>query len=188
MRAVIFDCFGVLASDGLDPFFAKYFGHNSKLLDAATNLGRQADSGSLAYDDFIGRLAILAGTDHEMVRSQIEDNVPDLQLFSYIEKKLSPRFKIGLLSNAADNWLDELFTPSQVALFDEVALSYAIGFIKPQMGSYMAIAKKLSLDPSECIFVDDKERYCDGARQAGMQAVVYRNVRDLELSIDRLSK
>ncbi len=34
-------------------------------------------------------------------------------------------------------------------------------------------AERLGVLPSECVFTDDKPDFCEAARQAGMQAIVY---------------
>jgi HAD superfamily hydrolase (TIGR01509 family) len=115
----------------------------------------------------------------------IENNIPDDSLFDYIARELKPKYKIGLLSNAADNWLDELFSPPQVALFDAVALSYHVGYIKPEPEIYLEIARQLAVDPSECLFIDDNLRYCVGARQVGMTAIHHRGSGDLSHQINQ---
>jgi HAD superfamily hydrolase (TIGR01509 family) len=175
IKAVVFDCFGVLATDAWLPFRNKYFGNDKDLFTQAVALNRSTDSGAIGYDEFIKGIAQLAGLSEEDALTQIGANVPDAGLFEFIEQKLKPQYKIGLLSNAADNWLHELFTPLQVSLFDAVGFSYEIGAIKPAPITYMTIAERLSVDPSECIFTDDQIRYCEGAEAVGMQAIQYTN-------------
>ncbi len=55
--------------------------------------------------------------------------------------------------------------------FDAVALSGELGFAKPDPETYHVIAERLTVEPSECVMIDDQEGYCEGARLAGMQAV-----------------
>src|ERR1035437_4961840 len=110
IKAVIFDCFGVLASDGWLPFRDTHFGGRPKLLNRAKLLNKQVDSGVLRFDDFIAGVAALAEVSIGEVRRKIDNNVPDDELFAFIRSELKPRFKIGMLSNAAANWLDEMFT------------------------------------------------------------------------------
>jgi HAD superfamily hydrolase (TIGR01509 family) len=174
ITAIIFDCFGVLASDGWLPFKASHFEGNQALNLQATLLNKAVDSGQASYDEFVREVADMAGVSEDAARQQIEHNVPDEKLFEYISV-LKQQYRIGLLSNAGDNWLDSIFTPGQVALFDAVVLSYEIGATKPDPRTYETIAKRLQVAPSECVFVDDQPRYLDGARQAGMQTILYTN-------------
>jgi HAD superfamily hydrolase (TIGR01509 family) len=109
------------------------------------------------------------------VRQYIEHNKPDEALFHRIRTELKLSYKIGMLSNAGDNFLDEIFAPEQVALFDEIALSYQTGSVKPAKQAYLDIARRLGVLPSECLFVDDQPRYLAGARAVGMQTLQYKN-------------
>lgn len=174
IKAIIFDCFGVLATDGLLPFRKKYFGDSPELLQEAHDRGQAVDAGLSDYEDYIAWLAHVSGVSVEQTRRAIENNVPDEQLFAYI-KELKPHYKIGMLSNAGDNWLSEIFTPEQIKLFDAVALSYETGHLKPTAESYATIAQKLGVEPEVCVFLDDQERYITGAQEVGMQAIHYRD-------------
>jgi putative hydrolase of the HAD superfamily len=186
IRAVIFDCFGVLAVEGWLPLKEKYFGNDREKFTRATNLMRQCDSGLLDYHDFMQAIATLAGISVDDVRLQIERNPPNAPLFAYIRTQLKPHYKIGLLSNAAANRLDELFTPEQQALFDAVALSFETGVPKPDPRAYAIIAGRLGVPPEACVFVDDQEHYCTAARNASMQAVVYHNFGQTKTALQKL--
>ena len=188
VRAVIFDCFGVLTTDGWLPFKRKYFGDNPQLEAEATDLNKQVDAGLAGYDEFVSSIADLAHVTHEEARRAIEDNVSDDALFDYITKELKPHFKLGLLSNAGANWLEKLFSAQQVELFDAVALSYETGFVKPDPRAYQIIAERLGVTPEECVFIDDQERYCTAAREQGMQAIVYHSPEQLRHELPPLLK
>jgi HAD superfamily hydrolase (TIGR01509 family) len=174
IEAIIFDCFGVLATDGWLPFREKYFGNNSALRQQATDLNKQVDAGLADYQDFIQTLSALAHVPAGEVREAIENNQPNEPLFALI-KELKPDYKIGLLSNAGANWLDRLFTKQQVALFDGVALSYDTGFVKPDPRAYSCIAERLGVAPENCVLVDDQPRYAAGAHEVGMKMLVYQD-------------
>ena len=186
IKAVIFDCFGVLASDGWLPFRNTHFGGRPKLLERAKSLNKQVDAGVLRFDDFIAGVAALAEVSIGEVRRKIEGNTPDPELFSFIQDELKPKYKIGMLSNAAANWLDRMFTPEQISLFDATVLSYEIGTIKPDPLTYKTIAERLGVQPEECVFVDDQLRYCDGANSIGMRAIHYQNFEQFKAEIQSL--
>ncbi len=189
VRAIIFDCFGVLASDGLLPFRKKYFGQDPELLQESIDYGRRVDAGLASYGDFIIEQARMAQVSVQEARKQIECNVPDEALFAYINGSLKQRFQLGFLSNAGDDWLTEIFTSEQVQLFDAIVLSYQTGLIKPDVRAYESVADKLGIEPRRCVMVDDQPRYVEGARQAGMQAICYQSFpqfkTDLELLLSR---
>lgn len=186
IKAIIFDCFGVLTTDGWLPLRNQQFGHNPDLLEQARELNRQVDAGAITYGAFITAIARLSHLSEQTVRTQIESNVPNNALFDLIRLKLKPHYKIGLLSNAADNWLPSLFTSDQIKLIDATAFSYELGLIKPQPEAYQAIAQRLGLAASDCLFVDDQSRYCTGAVTAGMQALHYSDLDQLTSDLTKL--
>lgn len=185
VKAVIFDCFGVLVRDGWLPYKERYFGRDPSLMEQARDLNRMVDAGLLSYQDFIKGVADLAGIDEARARSEIEVNPPNAQLFEWIRDDLKPDYKIGLLSNAGANWLDELFEPWQVALFDEVVLSYQVGTTKPDPIMYRAISDRLGVDVENCLFIDDQPYYCEGAKTVGMEAIHYQDNIKLEESLKK---
>ena len=151
-----------------------------------TNLSKQADAGLKSYKDFTNEVAKLAKISGSEVRNAIEQNPPNDELFRYITEQLKPKYKAGMLSNAGDNWLPVLFTPKQIALFDAVALSYETGLIKPHGQAYKAIAERLGATCEQCIFIDDQERFCEAAREVGMQAIHYKDFEQFQHDIQKI--
>lgn len=170
IKAVIFDCFGVLTSDGWLALREKYITDADKL-EQANAANKRVDAGLIGYDDFMAIVAKLAGISTIEARNIIEGNHANLALFDYIRDNLDGKYKIGLLSNAGANWLDRLFTPEQNKLFDEIVLSYEVGVVKPDPLMYQTIANKLGVLPEECVLVDDQERYASAAGDLGMQYI-----------------
>lgn len=185
IRAIIFDCFGVLYSNDWLLFESKYFGHDKSLVQQAEDLLNQSHTGLITYDDFVGTIAKMANISFENAFQEIENTVQNTDLLAYI-KKLKLNYKIGMLSNAADNWLAEMFIPNQLALFDEIALSYEIGVAKPSQSAYQHIADKLGVELKECVFIDDQERYCRAAEDFGMKAIVFRSNEQIVTELKRL--
>lgn len=185
IKAIIFDCFGVLVGPSLEPFIDKYLAHDPKLVEQAHEINRQACVGLLSYAQQIDRFTKLAGITEAETRAIMDSNPPNTPLLDYIRDNLKPHYKIGFLSNASDNWMDELFTPKQRALFDDVVLSYDVKLAKPDARIYKLAAQRLGIAPEECVFVDDIESYCSGARLTGMKAIRYTS---LELIKDRLEQ
>ncbi len=174
-KAIIFDCFGVLVTDGWLPFRDKYFGGSPELREQAAMHNTMVDKGLMSYEDFIQWLVETTGVPLPEVQRQITGNKPNEPLFTYIRDQLAPRYHIGLLSNAGDNWLHDMLEPWQVALFEEAVLSYQLGVTKPDPLMYETIAARLGVLPEECVFVDDQPRYCEGAKAIGMKAIHYQN-------------
>ncbi len=186
IKAIIFDCFGVLTTDSWQSFRDEFCDtdeqfYQAKLLDNAAN------NKSISYDTLIEELAKLVNVDRARIAELFNSrNNANLKLFEYIRDELKPKFSIGMLSNAAENWLNEMFEDWQVALFDSVVLSCDLGVVKPAPGMYQAICDKLGLSPDECVFIDDVEAYCRVAEDLGMKSVVYTGFEDLKTRLSEI--
>jgi len=190
VSAIIFDCFGVLARGTLENFIDTHFGHDPKLVERAHELDHQAFVGSISFEEQVGEFSKMSGLDEQEVKTELYgmlDDIPaNVRLFQYIRDTLKPKYKIGFLSNAAADWTDELFTPEQKALLDDIVLSYAHGMAKPDERIYHLSADNLGVMPEECVFVDDILRYCDAAKSAGMRAVQYNDFSQFKKEIETI--
>lgn len=175
IKAIIFDCFGVLTTEGWEPFCQKYFKNKPDLMLKAHNLAKELNSGRMEYDEFITDVSELAGVSEQSARSTIDDNVTNQPLLEYLAQNLKPNYKIGILSNAGGDWLGEMLSPKQLALFDNVVLSYKTGFMKPQREIYELAARGVDAKLAECVFIDDREGYTVAAGKIGMKTVLYQN-------------
>lgn len=187
IKAIIFDCFGVLVEGSLEPFYYRYFNSDYHLIEQAKVLDNRANIGSITYKEFVEQMASLAGIPIQEARDFLDNNPPNLGLLDFIKNDLKSRYKVGFLSNAAENWLDELFSPDQIKLFDDIVLSCDVGLVKPDPKIFELAATRLGIKTDECIFVDDLERYCDGARAAGMQAFLYNDFVTLKNDLGLIS-
>ena len=178
-KAIIFDCFDVLVSNGL-PLFVKQYLHST--LDSQSSillLEESLNAGRIDYETFLLKISEIGNVPIDETRRILDDNKPDDELFDYISKNLKPHYKLGMLSNAGDDWLDEMMGADRRLLFDVIVLSYQVSLTNPQAEIYTLTAQKLGVEPNECIMIDDKERYCEGARKAGMQAIQYQTVNQM---------
>lgn len=188
IKAIIFDCFGVLTTEGFGVFRNKYFENSPENRSRANKLMDELNGGKVSYDDFLTGLAALSKTSKETVMEYLTENKPNEPLFDYIRQQLKPLYKIGMLSNAGENWLEELFSKEDVELFDDIVLSYEHGLIKPEAGIYLLAAKRLKVEPQECLFIDDNVGHCEGARKVGMQTIHYQDFSQLKKDLERLLK
>ncbi|MEO6760958.1 MAG: HAD-IA family hydrolase [Candidatus Saccharimonadales bacterium] len=173
IKAVIFDCFGVLVEPSLEPFCDIYFPDDAKKRQRVKDLDKEASSGHISYGEFTTELARLAGISNNKAAEFLNNNPPNIALLDYIKADLKPHYKIGFLSNASDDWMNDLFTPEQQLLFDDVVLSFKYGIVKPDTAIFELAAKRLGVEPADCLFVDDVEVYCQGSKAAGMQALIF---------------
>lgn len=85
-------------------------------------------------------------------------------------------YKIYYLSNwgrASFTLMKDHHIMDFINLFNGGIVSYEVGFTKPHKEIYQLLIKKYNLDPSECIFYDDKKENCEAARKEGMRSVLF---------------
>lgn len=186
IKAVIFDCFGVLTTDGWKQIREEFFADDEDRNRRCSDMDKAVNAGVSDYDEFLEEISDMSGLPVTEVRQRMNGSAPNKRLFDFIHDELEGKVKIGMLSNAAANWLDELFEPWQVKLFDEVVLSYEVGTVKPDPAIYQMIVNRLGVLPEEAIFVDDSERYCVAAQDLGIAAVYHQNTNETIARIKEL--
>lgn len=184
IKAIIFDCFGVLTGDLWKEFVGSL---PEEQKQQARSLNRALDSGILSHEDFYIQINELTGRKPKEVENIINaDMQKNEALFSYIGE-LSKTHKIGLLSNISSQWITEHFLSSdEQGMFDAIVTSVEIGVVKPDGRAFTTTAERLGVESNECIMVDDSEPNCEGARAAGMQAVVYYDFPQFKHDIETL--
>lgn len=181
IKAVVFDLYGVLALNGWQAFKAKHFTDRPEVWDQVFEIGRKVDAGLASYDELVSFTAEKAGESQDTVRYQLEHTSANEALLEYIKTDLKPWYYIGILSNAhRAEVVSEIFNPEQEDMFTEIILSHHTGLVKPDTRMYEIIAANMGVLTEECVFVDDQERHVEGARNAGMQAVVFSDMAALK--------
>lgn len=180
IRAIIFDCFGVLYV----PTTVMYFEKFPKLHDELYDLNKLSDHGFIGKSEYVAAVAKLTGISEEETLKEFQKEYTINQpLIDYI-RSLKPRYKTALLSNIGDEWVKDFFDEHQLHdLFDEVVLSSKEGLSKPNPRVFERTTEKLGVFPDECIMIDDHAENCEGARAAGMKALDFgpkTTVKDVE--------
>lgn len=186
IKAVIFDMGRVLLDNRIEEILERV----AKALGIDDNEFRKSQLGY--HDDMIrGTLSVreFSGImNKEYDLDMNADSIMEVWRRSYLEvmtvnkglidivKKLKERgYKTGLISNVPDlhariNKDRHLFDP-----FDVCILSCEVGLIKPERPIFEKAASQLDLDPEECVFTDDREKYLVIPREMGFSAILFKN-------------
>lgn len=186
IKAVIFDCFGVLTTDGWKQLREEFFALDDKKMQHAFDIDKAVNAGYMDYNEFIQEIVNMSGLHESDVRSRLDGLRPNESLLTFIRDELKEKVQIGLLSNAAGNWLGELFEPWQAELFDVKVLSFEVGMVKPDPAVYELILKRLGVQANESIFIDDSERYCVAAEGIGIHTIYHRDTSETIARIKEL--
>lgn len=170
VRAVIFDCFGVLYLDTTTSILSRV---TAEKRQEASDIFMANNYGHFTRDEYVEQMAALTGlSEHDIENYIAKEHHLNAQLVTLISESIRPLFKVGLLSNIGRGWIDDFFTAHQLHdLFDEVVLSGEEGVTKPHPAIYQLMAERLALRPEECVMIDDVEANCEGAEMAGMSAI-----------------
>jgi putative hydrolase of the HAD superfamily len=184
IKAVIFDCFGVLTTDLWREFCAT-LPDNQRM--QARDLNHALDSGMLSHQDFVEGVQELTGRSSDQIEKIFQDEVPkNTQLLDYIAT-LKKSYKIGLISNVSNNWIRDSFLNTQEqALFDSMVMSFEVGVTKPAPQIYERACSELDVQPEEAIFIDDIEQYVTAAKELGMQGIVYHDFAQFQQDMQQL--
>ncbi len=174
IRAIIFDCFGVVLTDSLQEIRVSLARKNPAAALEVKDIVAANNRGLLEPQESNAKIANILGVSIEDFRAQVRaGEVRNQELLDYI-LGLRGHYKTGMLSNVATGSLDRRFPNNELAhYFDAVIASAEIGYIKPDARAYGIAAERLGALSSECVFTDDKPDFCEAARHAGMQAIVY---------------
>ena len=102
-------------------------------------------------------------------------------------RRLRPRYRTGILSNSFVGARErEQAAYGFEDLVDEIVYSHEAGMSKPDPRVYALICARLDVRANETVFLDDKDLCVDGAREAGLHAVLYQNNAQAIAEIEKL--
>ena len=150
-----------------------------------SGLQRQYEAGEITSDEFVS--AFIAETGcvvdaEEFLRNcsdMFELNAPIVPVVAHLR---TAGFRLGILSNTCPaHW--EFVSRGRYRILQELfeleILSYELKAMKPLSSIYEAAAAASGVEPSRIFFTDDRLDNVEGARQAGLDATLYRGVQEL---------
>lgn len=121
---------------------------------------------------------------HECMAHWAEHSLP-LEATNALAIRLKKAgYGLYLLSNASTRVMDQLSHMPAMPYLDGYVISGIERLMKPDPAIYQLLCDRYGLDAAACLFVDDREENCEGARVAGMQAFYFTgNVSELEQAV-----
>lgn len=186
IKAIIFDCFGVLAGSGFKEIYRQAGGDLEADGTFLDDVLATANSGQMSSHDMHSHVANRLGMPKNIWYETVQrGEMPNQELLKYI-KTLKLKYKTAILSNANTGTLQRKFNPSQLALFDALIVSAEVGMMKPNAEIYELVARKLGVKNSECVFTDDSQAYCEAAQAIGMQAICYKDFEQFRTELEQI--
>jgi putative hydrolase of the HAD superfamily len=193
IRAVVSDFGGVLTTPLSAGFLAYQEEAGVSLEELGQAMQRTAEAygehplfalerGEIAEAEFARRLQEQLGAGFDLSRlrqlyfERIEPNAP---MIRYLSDLRGRGLRMALLTNNVREWepLWRAKLPELEEIFELVVDSAFVGMRKPERRIYELTLERLGdgLRAEECVFVDDFEVNCEGARALGMRAVRFRD-------------
>jgi HAD superfamily hydrolase (TIGR01549 family) len=187
IKAILFDCFGVLISDGLELVCRRLDQEDPEAREFIRHAVWLANTGQIESNEFIRSTAERVGVAPAEWRAQIlQGEARDYQVFDLIQQ-LRLHYKTALLSNISKGSLAKRFTEKELAeLFDSITTSSDVGYAKPSREIYLKAADQLGLPPEECVFIDDRREYAQAAEQVGMRWIHFKTYPQVVADLERL--
>lgn len=187
IKAVIFDCFGVLAGSSYREIYRMAGGDLEKDADFLDNTLTAANAGFMSSAEMRQQVADRLGLEPDVWEEKVRlGELPNELLLEYVTELRARGYKTAILSNANIGTLQRKFSPEQLALFDTLVVSAEVHVLKPDPQVYELTAARLSLEPTECIFTDDNPDYAKAATQIGMQGITYTGLDDFKRQLEPL--
>jgi len=111
---------------------------------------------------------------------------PKADMFSLARSMRENGYKIALLSNTEMPAM-QFFYQQGYNIFDVPVFSCEEGTAKPERKIYELVLEKLMVNPSQSVFIDDRADFINGAKEVGLNTILFRNAKQVKTELVRLS-
>ena len=194
IKSVIFDWGGVLIDDpapGLMQYCAEALGVSKEnYIKAHGKFAEVFQKGLISEDTFWERVCSELNVPKPKAHSLWTDAfkaayVPREDMFSVAALLQENGYRTAVLSNTEAPAM-RYFHQLQYDMFDVLVFSCAEGTRKPERKIYELTVEKLGSQPAQSVLIDDKPEYIDGAKQAGLNTILFRNIEQVKNELARL--
>ena len=194
IEAIVSDFGGVLTT----PLLASFMAVQDEIGLTAEDLGKamqaitrergenplfEMERGEITEPDFLEQLA--GGLEpllghrphlHRFREIYFEALHPNAEMIGLMRELKASGKRMAMLTNNVREW-EPLWRPMLPVdeIFETVVDSGFVGCRKPEAKIYEMTLERLGLPGEVCLFIDDIEVNCEGARKAGMTAVHFRD-------------
>ncbi len=189
IESVIFDWGGVLIDDpapGLMQYCAQALTvSKDDYIKAHSKFAADFQKGLIGEDTFWERICSRLNVPTPKADSLWADAfkavyVPKEDMFSLAARLRKNGYKTALLSNTEAAAMQYFYQLSAFGGFDVLVFSCAEGTRKPEKKIYELTIQRLGSRPGQSVFIDDKPEYINGAKQAGLNTILFRNVEQVK--------
>ena len=194
VRAVMFDVGGVLELTpdlGVERRWEEQLGLPAGALgERLADVWSGGEVGAITEADVHRAVQDRLGLHDQQVEALMGDiwrqylGTANTELIEYVHG-LRPRYRTGIISNSFVGARErEQAAYGFEDLVDVLVYSHEAGLSKPDARIYTLACDQLGVSPGEAVFVDDLDSGVEGARQAGLQGVLYQDNAQVMAELD----
>ncbi len=185
IKAVVFDCFGVLY---ISPLTILEESCQAKDLQQLRDAWAALHAGMLSVNKFVALATELTSYSSTEVQSMLQKSlVKHEQLFTYCKELQKRGIQLAVLSNIDASSIKTLFSIyEQNNVFDTIAASGSLGVSKPHHLAYEHVLRSLNVQPKEAVMIDDSLNNIHGAEAVGMKGIVFTSLDEMKKELEEM--
>tara|TARA_B100000315_G_C14333456_1_gene476299 strand:- start:13 stop:621 length:609 start_codon:yes stop_codon:yes gene_type:complete len=192
VKAIIFDMGGVILNAKIESAYeilSKNLGIEKTTFDAVRNKYiKDAQKGEISTDDFLDKICSELNLEKSNLKKLWEQAysevmVLDQKVLDLAKSLKATGYKIALITNTIEIHSNINKSRGIYNEFNPAILSTEAHMLKPNKEIYQLMLERLNLQPSECIFIDDREEHILPATELGIPSILFKNLSQLKDSL-----
>lgn len=179
MKAIILDMYGVIVKDTGDGFY-EYVNRTFPQipLKEMQTEWLKGSVGEYTSRELFARLGYTE--DWKKAEQEYLDTVELMEGFREFILDMKKQYKVALITNDLSEWSRYLREKHQLdPYFEVIAVSGDLKMKKPDERIFRYTLERLGCSAEECVYIDDRRRNLEAARELGMDTVLF-NSRNVE--------
>ena len=121
------------------------------------------------------------------LQKEMEKDVYKRQAQAWVQYLKKRGYRLYILSNYSEYMLERTKAKMNFLKYmDGAVFSCDVKEVKPEPAIYKILLEDYGLKPEECVFIDDREENCRGARKLGMHAVRFHDFKQAAADLEAL--
>ena len=184
IKAILFDFFDTIAAD-----FYRVWLENSHYTRTGEFLAvaQAIDKGDIGVEEWYVRLSALSNQPADVIRQEFETKTQLNHRMLELIDELHGNYKTGLVTNSPQDLVRKILRTNNLEKhFDEIVISGEVGLVKPDPAIFEVALERLGVNAPKAVFIDDLESYLEGAKEVGIQGILFKDVDQLKADLMKL--
>jgi len=181
MKAIILDMYGVIVKDTGDGFY-EYVNRTFPDIPVKEMQAEwlKGSVGEYTSKELLARMGYI--DNWKEAEQEYLDTVELIDGFEEFILAMKKQYKLALITNDLSEWSQYLREKYQLdPYFEVIAVSGDLKMKKPDARIFQYTLDRLGCSASDCVYIDDRRRNLEAARELGMDTVLF-NSRNVEFA------